>query len=60
VSWVVVQECRFWHLNHVFLAGLTREAQKRETGGIESEEDLRVNLEGSGVDPEIPWFILNS
>jgi len=30
--------------NSLFLTDLTREAQKRETGGIRSEEDLRVDL----------------
>jgi len=42
------------------LAGLTMEAQKRETGSIESEGDLMwVDLEGSGLDPVVlgfPWF----
>jgi len=32
--------------NSLFLTGLAREAQKRETGSIESEEDLRVDLGG--------------
>jgi len=45
VSWVVVQRGRFWHLNHVFSPVWAREAQKRETGSIGSEGDLRC---GSG------------
>jgi len=32
--------------------------QKRETGGIRSERDLRVDLEGSELDPGISVFHL--
>jgi len=35
------------------LAGLGREAQKRETGSIDSEGDLRDGSGGSEVDPGI-------
>jgi len=32
---------RFWHMKSRVLVGLAREAQKRESGSIESEGDLR-------------------
>jgi len=38
------------------LAGLVREAQKRETGSIRSEEISEVDLEGSGLDSGILGF----
>jgi len=38
------------------LVGLVREAQKRETGSIRSEGDLRDGSGGSEVDPGIPGF----
>jgi len=41
VSWVVVQGGHFWHLKSRVFTGLAMEAQKRETGGIESEGDIR-------------------
>jgi len=41
VSWVVVQGGRFLALKITCLTGLVMEAQKRETGSIESDGDLR-------------------
>jgi len=43
--WVVVHGDHFWYLKITCLPGLAREAQKRETGSIRSEGDLR---DGSG------------
>jgi len=45
-SWVVVQGRSFLTPKSRVLAGLVREAQKRETGSIESEGRLQVDLEG--------------
>jgi len=41
VHWVVVQGGHFGYLKSRVLACLAREVQKRETGGIRSEEGLK-------------------
>jgi len=56
-------EGSFWHLKSRVLAGLAREAQKRETGSIRSEDDLKVDLGGfwaGSWDSGILCFHLNS
>jgi len=40
--------------------GLTREAQKRETGSIDSEEYLVVDLGGLGSESVTPGYHLES
>jgi len=53
----------FWHPKSRVLAGLGREALKRESGGIRSAGDLLVDLGDLGLDlgiPGIPCFHLNS
>jgi len=61
-SWVVAQGGHSG-TGIAYLAGLTREALKRETGSIESGDDLRVDLGGLGPESVISedlGFHLNS
>jgi len=44
--WVVVQRGHFWHRKSPILTCLASETKKRESGGIESEGDLRGVLGG--------------
>jgi len=46
----------FWHLKSRALTGFDQGGSERETGGIRFEGDLRVDLEGSGLDPVILGF----